>query len=61
LPEHEAAYSARFLTPWIAAERGFVDAVIAPDETRQVVHRSLEILASKREHLMLRRHDNGPL
>jgi acetyl-CoA carboxylase carboxyltransferase component len=61
LPELEAAYSERFLTPWIAAERGFVDAVIAHDDTRQVVHRSLEILSSKRELLMLRRHDNGPL
>lgn len=61
LPALEAAYSDRFLTPWIAAERGFVDAVIAPEETRNMVHRCIEVLSTKREHLATRRHDTGPL
>jgi acetyl-CoA carboxylase carboxyltransferase component len=61
LVELEAAYSARFLTPYLAAERGFVDAVIAPDETRRVVSSALSILSTKRERLVERRHDNGPL
>jgi len=57
----EAEYSDQYLTPWLAAERGFVDAVIEPAETRRVVHRALVALASRRESLPARRHDNGPL
>jgi acetyl-CoA carboxylase carboxyltransferase component len=61
LPELEASYSARFLTPWIAAERGFVDAVIEPSETRRVISQALGLLSSRREMLSDRRHDNSPL
>jgi acetyl-CoA carboxylase carboxyltransferase component len=54
-------YSARFLTPWQAAERGFVDAVIDPANTRAVVADALGALASSRELLPGRKHTVGPL
>ncbi len=61
LAELESDYSARYLSPWVAAERGFVDIVIEPAETRRVIDESLEILSSRRERIRSRRHDNGPL
>jgi acetyl-CoA carboxylase carboxyltransferase component len=59
--ELEAAYEERLLNPYVAAERGFIDAVIDPIETRQVIASALEALVSKREHLPPRGHDNTPL
>jgi acetyl-CoA carboxylase carboxyltransferase component len=61
LAELEAQYSETFLTPWIAAERGFVDAVIDPAETRKIVNEAIALLSSRREMLRGRRHDTGPL
>jgi acetyl-CoA carboxylase carboxyltransferase component len=61
LAELEAQYAETFLTPWIAAERGFVDAVIGPADTRKVVNEAIALLASRREMLRGRRHDTGPL
>jgi acetyl-CoA carboxylase carboxyltransferase component len=57
----EDEYTSRFLTPWPAAERGFVDAVIDPDRTRIAVAEALRTLRSKRETLAARKHDGGPL
>ena len=57
----EADYSARLLNPYIAAERGLVDAVIDPAETRSIIGHTLENLADKREVLGPRGHDNTPL
>ena len=57
----EADYAERLLNPYIAAERGYVDAVIDPAETRRVVSDALDVLASKRERLQARKHDNTPL
>ena len=54
-------YSARFLTPWQAAERGFVDAVIDPADTRMVVADALALLETSRELLPGRKHTVGPL
>jgi len=45
----------------VAAERGYVDAVIEPSETRREISRSLRMLATKREDLRPRKHDNTPL
>ena len=59
--ELESAYEERLLNPYIAAERGTIDAVIDPSETRQRVCAAFEMLASKRERLPRRRHDNTPL
>jgi acetyl-CoA carboxylase carboxyltransferase component len=54
-------YSERFLTPWQAAERGFVDAVIDPADTRKVVADALATLSTGREYLPGRKHTAGPM
>ena len=57
----EAQYEAQYLTPYPAAERASVTAVIAPAETRQEVAAGLQMLNSKKEKLQRRHHDNTPL
>ncbi len=59
--ELEAAYEDRLLNPFIAAQRGTVDAVIAPEDTRSQLAASLRLLSSKREVVPRRKHDNTPL
>jgi acetyl-CoA carboxylase carboxyltransferase component len=59
--ELEAQYEERLLNPYVAAERGAIDAVIDPAETRSRIHGAFEMLAGKRERLPRRRHDNTPL
>jgi propionyl-CoA carboxylase beta chain len=54
-------YAARFTGPYAVAERGFVDAVIDPIDTRQVLALALERYATKREAAPNRRHSNIPL
>ena len=54
-------YIDRLANPYIAAERGFVDDVIAPAETRQKLVAALRLLASKREEIPERKHGNVPL
>ncbi len=54
-------YEERYATPYIAAERGFVDDVIDPADTRRVLARALDLLRSKREELPKRKHGNVPL
>ena len=56
-----AEYTERFANPYIAAERGYVDDVIDPRETRKVLARSLSMLRTKRETLPSRKHGNVPL
>ena len=57
----EADYSARLLNPYVAAERGYVDAVIDPADTRREICAALDMLRDKRERLVSRKHDNTPL
>jgi acetyl-CoA carboxylase carboxyltransferase component len=54
-------YTERFANPYIAAERGYVDDVIDPRETRRVLVRSLAMLRTKREQMPSRKHGNVPL
>ena len=54
-------YTERFANPYIAAERGYVDDVIDPRETRRVLVRSLAMLRTKREQMPSRKHGNMPL
>ena len=56
-----ASYSEHLLNPYVAAERGYVDAVIDPRDTRVRLLRSLEMLRSKRESIPQRKHGNVPL
>jgi len=51
----------RFANPYIAAERGYVDAVIRPSETRLRLIRALEMLDTKREKNPPKKHGNIPL
>src|SRR5207237_8927243 len=53
-------YVERYANPFIAAERGYVDDVIDPADTRRILVRSLELLRSKREDLPKRKHGNMP-
>ena len=54
-------YTERFCNPYVAAERGFVDDVIDPADTRIKLVAGLELLRSKREELPKRKHGNVPL
>jgi acetyl-CoA carboxylase carboxyltransferase component len=56
-----ADYEARFDNPYRAAERGLVDVVIAPEETRALLCRTLDVLVTKRDVQPSRRHSNTPL
>ncbi|MDN4162316.1 acyl-CoA carboxylase subunit beta [Nocardioides abyssi] len=54
-------YETTLANPYIAAERGYVDAVIQPHETRSEVVRALRLLRSKRASLPPKKHGNIPL
>jgi acetyl-CoA carboxylase carboxyltransferase component len=54
-------YTDEFATPYKAAERGFVDDVIEPSETRIRLVDALNMLASKRESRPPKKHGNVPL
>jgi propionyl-CoA carboxylase beta chain len=59
--EYVAQYEDHLANPYIAAERGYVDAVIAPSQTRLEVTRALRILRTKRDQLPPKKHGNIPL
>ncbi len=59
--ELEDEYRVKFLSPRIAAERGLVDQVVDPADTRRLLAAALGRLASKRVTLPDRRHANEPL
>ena len=56
-----AEYEDTLANPYIAAERGYVDAVIRPAETRPAVIRALRALRTKRQTLPPKKHGNIPL
>jgi acetyl-CoA carboxylase carboxyltransferase component len=58
--DREAAYEEAYLNPWPAAERGLVDEVVDPAETRQALCGALRQLCTKRELVVGRKHDAGP-
>ncbi|MFE0791127.1 carboxyl transferase domain-containing protein, partial [Streptomyces mutabilis] len=53
-------YKAELMHPYYAAERGLVDDVIDPAETREVLIRSLAMLQTKHADLPSRKHGNPP-
>ncbi len=61
LAAKEAQYKARFANPFVAAERGFIDDVIQPHETRKRICRSLAMLKDKKLENPWRKHGNIPL
>jgi len=54
-------YTEKYANPYAAAERGYVDDVIDPAETRQKIVAGLALLRTKREELPRRKHGNMPL
>ena len=64
-PEKIAArtkeYEERFLSPFIAAERGYIDDVIMPHATRPRIARALAMLRGKTVEMPGRKHDNLPV
>ena len=54
-------YTEKYANPYVAAERGIVDAVIDPIDTRRKVAAAFAVLRTKREKLPQRKHGNVPL
>ena len=54
-------YNQRFATPFVAAENGFIDAVIEPRQTRLKLIRGLRMLENKKDSLPRKKHGNIPL
>jgi propionyl-CoA carboxylase beta chain len=54
-------YQDRFENPFIAAERGYIDEVIMPWNTRYRVSRALNMLRNKQQEMPWKKHDNIPL
>ncbi len=59
--ELEAQYEEHFANPWRAAERGYVDDVVYPSETRRKLIRALQAVQHKVDHVPRKKHDNMPL
>lgn len=57
----ELEYNQKFLNPFIAAEHGYIDAIIDPETTRENIIRALEISCNKVEMLPQKKHGNIPL
>ena len=56
-----SAYRTKFSNPYIAAERGFVDAIIEPRKTRPQIIRALHQLKNKRQRIPSKKHGNLPI
>ena len=54
-------YEERFLSPFVAAERGYIDEVIMPHATRRRIARALAMLRGKTVEMPGRKHDNLPV
>jgi propionyl-CoA carboxylase beta chain len=54
-------YEDRFLSPFVAAERGYIDDVIMPHSTRRRIARALAMLKDKAVDVPMKKHDNMPL
>lgn len=54
-------YEELFNNPYRAAEKGYIDDVIEPRNTRFRVIRALEMLAGKKQNIPAKKHDNLPL
>ncbi|MFK8035792.1 MAG: acyl-CoA carboxylase subunit beta [Hyphomicrobiales bacterium] len=61
IAEHTKGYEERFLSPFVAAERGYIDEVIMPHSTRRRVSRALKLLRNKQLENPWKKHDNIPL
>jgi propionyl-CoA carboxylase beta chain len=61
IAERTKEYEARFMNPFVAAQRGYLDEVIMPHGTRRRIARGLRSLKNKRVEMPWKKHDNIPL
>src|SRR3984893_11883297 len=61
IAERTKEYEDRFLSPFVAAERGYIDDVIKPRATRKRLARALGMLKGKKVEMPARKHDNLPV
>ncbi len=61
LKEKEAEYAEKFANPYSATERGFIDEVIHPQDTRRKLIKAFSMLKNKVDHLPKKKHGNIPL
>jgi propionyl-CoA carboxylase beta chain len=61
IAERTREYEERFLNPFVAAQRGYLDEVILPHTTRRRIARGLRSLRNKRVEMPWKKHDNIPL
>ncbi len=61
IAEQTKTYEDRFMSPFVAAERGYIDEVIMPHSTRRRIARALAMLRSKHVEQPWKKHDNIPL
>ena len=59
--KHIAEYTAKFANPMIAAQRGFVDDIIDPRDTRRILCNDLRLLRTKNIPEIKKKHSNIPL
>jgi propionyl-CoA carboxylase beta chain len=59
--KHVKEFKDKFANPYLAAERGFIDEIIAPRETRRKLITALDMLDNKRESNPPKKHGNIPL
>lgn len=59
--EHTAEYAKRFANPMVGAQRGFIDNIIEPEETRKMICNDLRVLRTKKLDNFPRKHSNIPL
>ena len=61
LAEKEAEYAEKFATPYRAAQRGFIDEIILPKDTRRKLIKAFALLENKTVNLPKKKHGNIPL
>ena len=61
IAQHTADYEDKFLSPFRAAERGYIDEVIQPRSTRRRITRAFSLLAEKDAEMPWKKHGNLPL
>lgn len=61
LEEKTAEYTERFANPLVSAQRGFVDDIIRPEDTRRLICNDLRVLRTKSVDTFPRKHSNIPL
>ena len=59
--KYQQTYQETYLTPYVAAERGYVDEVIQPSDTRRAISEGLRLLITKKERIRRAKHANSPM